>query len=52
MHGFRLQEPQLVGNEEKALSVMRCGVVGDVLKIKQLSGVFGNNILKLTNNEQ
>lgn len=52
MHGFRLQEPQLVGNEEKALSVMRCGVVGDVLKIKQFSGVVGNNILKLTNNEQ
>lgn len=49
MHGFRLQPPQLVGDEVKALAVMRGGMVGEVLKVKELGAVIGNNVLKLVN---
>ena len=49
MHGFRLQAPQIVGDEVKALSVMRGGMVGEVLKVKELGDVIGNNVLKLVN---
>ena len=49
MHGFRLQAPQIVGDEVKALSVMRGGMVGEVLKVKELGSVIGNNVLKLVN---
>ena len=49
MHGFRLQAPQIVGDEDKALCVMRGGMVGEVLKVKELGAVIGNNVLKLVN---
>lgn len=49
MHGFRPQAPQLVGDEVKALAVMRGGIVGEVLRVKELGAVVGNNVLKLVN---
>ena len=47
LHGFKLQAPKLVGDDAKALSVMHGGVVGEVLKVKELGKIAGLGVLKL-----